>query len=1460
MKKCFISPAAVFALVLLLACLGTSQGLASMTVQSLSGPVTATEISSFKTFMATQSPPTAQTYDNTLADGTAGMNCEALGLMYEVTNDPAILNEMISFADSFIALRNDYTDRRVMWTGQVEPVWLTTATTSGDPGYAGCENNDIVGHIAYCAKLILQSPALWNTTVPDGNPHGYGVTYLQRAQTYVTRMEQVESQYMNPWFIDTSTDRIKDSTQVDPRFSALGQSTTAWNRQMMFINGWQRLSECHAILGDSPANVAFYDAICRASVSWFQTEWQNTTGGGQPAYLWQYAPSHAGGNEEMNLHAAYDMWGLGRAYDAGKYGMTQPLLRPFAETLRYIIYQQGTSYTFAEWVNGDTSKTRNYIYPEWMYIAAWDPCTFSIMAQADINQGSQGSTAIFDALILWVKNARYLGIYPSNCDGADFSIYSPWVENLTSGSSTNYPVTITPLFGFGAGAVSLSMSGLPGGVTASFSAGANSTLTISASGSVASGVYAATISGTGSGITRTLPITLVVTNTGVPNFTISASPSSQNTTIGTGTSYTVNVGSVDGFSGTVALSASGLPANTTAAFSPASVAGGSGTSTLTITAATNAPHGNFTVTIAGVSGSLNNSTTVTLVLNDFSLAATPGSQTVTAGNGTNYSVSVGTVNGFAGTVTLSAAGLPAGASASFNPTSVSAPGSSTLTVTTLNSTPAGTNTLTITGASGNLLHSTTATLTVTSAPAGSFSLSATPTSQTVTEGGGASYTITVTSSNGFTGTVNLGVGGMGVGTTANFSPASITGGSGSSTLTVTTTSATPGANGYTLMVTGTSGSLTNTVGLNLTVNPPSPGGPLPGGWTDTDVGGPLYLPGSAGYTNGLFTVNGSGADIWGVGDEFNYAYQSVNGDETLVAQVAGLQNSDPWARAGLMFRETTSSNATYVGLYVTIGNGVSMQYRNGTGTSAVDFARQTGLTAPYWVKLIRSGNTFTGYSSPDGVTWTQAGSTNVTMATSATAGLVVCSHNFYQINTATFTNVSFTAPDFTISASPSSQTVTAGGNTNFTATVTALNGFGGNVALTVAGLPSGATASYNPASVSGSGTSTLTITTTNTMPASTNTLTITGTSGSLLHTATVTLVVNPAVTWTEINDTSASITYSSGWTYGTNRNLGDYNNDVHYTTGASNYAQFTFTGTGIQYITETYTDEGNVDVYLDGTYQTTVNCNSSTRQSQAVVYSNTGLSAGSHTIKVVKNSGTYMLVDAFAYVAAAPAPDFTISAAPGSQTVTAGANTTYTATISALNGFAGNVALTVSGLPSGATASFSPASVSGSGSSTLTVTTTNIMGASTNRLTITGTSGSLVHTATVTLIVNPAVWTLVNDTDAGITYSSTGWSYSATRGYGDYQDDVHYTRTAANYAQYTFTGTSAEYITEMNTDEGNVDVYIDGTFQTTVNCNAASRQAQVVMYSTSSLAYGSHTIKVVKNSGTYMLVDAFGYR
>ena len=115
---------------------------------------------------------------------------------------------------------------------------------------------------------------------------------------------------------------------------------------------------------------------------------------------------------------------------------------------------------------------------------------------------------------------------------------------------------------------------------------------------------------------------------------------------------------------------------------------------------------------------------------------------------------------------------------------------------------------------------------------------------------------------------------------------------------------------------------------------------------------------------------------------------------------------------------------------------------------------------------------------------------------------------------------------------------------------------------------------------------------------------------------------------------------------------------------------------------------------------------------------------------------------------------------------------------------------------------------------------------------------------------------MINDTNTGITYTGS-WSYSSGRGDGDFQDDVHYTTTNNDSASYTFTGTGVDFLSEKNSDEGNVEVFIDNVDKGSFSANAASRSAQQVIYSITSLSNGSHTIKVVKTSGTYMLVDAF---
>ena len=201
---------------------------------------------------------------------------------------------------------------------------------------------------------------------------------------------------------------------------------------------------------------------------------------------------------------------------------------------------------------------------------------------------------------------------------------------------------------------------------------------------------------------------------------------------------------------------------------------------------------------------------------DFSLSAAPSSQTVAQGGSTSYTATVTALNGFTGTVTFSASGLPSGANASFNPPSVTASGSSTMNVTTSSSTPTGTYTLTITGTSGTLVHTATVTLVVTAATGGDFSIAASPPSQTVTHGASTTYTVTVTPSGGFAGTVSFSVSGLPRHSTGSFTPSSVTG-SGSSTLTVSTVNGTARGT-FTLTLTGTSGSLAHSAAVTLTVN------------------------------------------------------------------------------------------------------------------------------------------------------------------------------------------------------------------------------------------------------------------------------------------------------------------------------------------------------------------------------------------------------------------------------------------------------------------------------------------------------------------------------------------------------------------------------------------------------------------------------------------------------------------
>jgi len=185
---------------------------------------------------------------------------------------------------------------------------------------------------------------------------------------------------------------------------------------------------------------------------------------------------------------------------------------------------------------------------------------------------------------------------------------------------------------------------------------------------------------------------------------------------------------------------------------------------------------------------------------------------------------------------------------------------------------------------------------------------------------------------------------------------------------------------------------------------------LPSVWTDGDIGAP-GVAGSASYANNVFTVQGGGTQIYGTADSFHFVYQPLVGDGTIIARVASLQGGSGYVSAGVMIRETLSTGSTNAntaewGTY----NRVYFDLRTTTGGSTAE-PGSVGATLPYWVRLSRSGSSFTSYASSDGVNWVQLGaSQTISMAQNVYVGLVVNSGSNSNLANATFDHVSVTSP------------------------------------------------------------------------------------------------------------------------------------------------------------------------------------------------------------------------------------------------------------------------------------------------------------------------------------------------------------------------------------------------------------------------------------------------------------------
>lgn len=191
--------------------------------------------------------------------------------------------------------------------------------------------------------------------------------------------------------------------------------------------------------------------------------------------------------------------------------------------------------------------------------------------------------------------------------------------------------------------------------------------------------------------------------------------------------------------------------------------------------------------------------------------------------------------------------------------------------------------------------------------------------------------------------------------------------------------------------------------------------PLPSPWNSIDIGY-VYVPGNVCYNNGTYTIKASGDDIWNTADAFHGMFQPVTGNHLdIVARVASISsNTDAWAKCGVMFRANLDPGSPHVFMAITPGNGAAFQNRLLLNDLSYNI-NQTGLQAPYWVRLTSNGNTYTGYISSDGVNWNVVDSLTFSLGIHPYVGIAYTAHNNTLSGTAVVDHVSVIVTQDTIS-------------------------------------------------------------------------------------------------------------------------------------------------------------------------------------------------------------------------------------------------------------------------------------------------------------------------------------------------------------------------------------------------------------------------------------------------------------
>ena len=839
--------------------------------------------------------------------------------------------------------------------------------------------------------------------------------------------------------------------------------------------------------------------------------------------------------------------------------------------------------------------------------------------------------------------------------------------------------------------------------------GGSGTSTLSCDG-LSPGNYLATVTATNGTLFRSASITYHV-----QDFNVTATPTTVTTSPGALGVSTIIVSPINGFTGTVTLAVTTNSTNLSCVLSMTSLSG-SGTSVLSCTGSA---IGNYLATVTGTTGTLSHTVNIVYHIQDFALSTAPTLITVNAGTTGSSTVTVTPVNGFAGTVTLSV--TTNSTSISCTPASASIGGGSGTFMLSCTPSTAGTYLITITGTSNGLTHSATVTYSIQD-----FSISASPTSVTVSAGTPGTSMIAVSPVNGFAGTVALVVTTNSANLSCTLSSSSITGGSGTSTLSCSSNVA---AN-YLATVTGTSASLSHSMGVtyhvaaapdfSVTANPTS--ATVNAGVQGTSTITISPINGFTGTVALAVTTNStslsctlSSASITGASGTSTLSCSGSPAGNYL-GTVTGTSGTLSHSANVVFHVQDFSVADSPTSLSVNVGVAgtsiITLNPLNGFA-STVALAVTTNSTN---LSCTLSSNTINGGSGTSTLSCAGSLAGNYLATVTGTSGtLAHSSAVVYHV-----TN----APSFTVTASPTGLTGNAGMLGTSTISITPLNGFTGTVTLAVTTNSTNLSCTLNPTGITGgSGTSTLSCTGS---PAGNYLATVTGTSPSVSPT--------PA---------AATVTYHlQDFILASNTTTVSVNTNATSTSPMTVAPVNGFAGT---VALAAATNSTNLACTLSstsipgGSGTSNLSCSASVAGNYLATV--TGTSDGlSHSAGIVY------------HVAAAVVPDFTISANPTSVPATVGTASTSTITVAPANGFTGTVTLTVTTSSSSLLCTLSSTSISGgSGSPTLTCTGSQVASFTAN---VTGVSGSLSHSATVTFNVTATPDFTVSVNPASVTVNT----------------------------------------------------------------------------------------------------------